>query len=70
MELLSDDGSCSIARETRIFARQLGLRPCYTPVKSPQCNGISEAIVKTLKSDYVHLMPMLDAATVLELIAG
>lgn len=34
-----------VAREPRIFTRQLGLKPCYTPVKSPQDNGISEAFV-------------------------
>ena len=53
-----------------IFARQIGLKPCYTPVKSPQSNGISEAFVKTLKRDYVHVTPLPDAATVLGLIAG
>lgn len=57
-------------RQTRIFAHQLGLKPCFTPVKSPQSNGISEAFVKTLKRDYVHVTPLPDAATVLELIAG
>lgn len=67
--MLTDDGSPYIAKETRIFARQLGLKPCFTPVKSPQTNGISEAFVKTLKRD-VHVTPLPDAATVLELIAG
>ncbi|WP_089886600.1 IS3 family transposase [Citreimonas salinaria] len=70
VEILSDNGSPYIAKETRIFARQLGLKPCFTPVKSPQSNGISEAFVKTLKRDYVHVTPLPDAATVLELIAG
>lgn len=70
VEMLSDNGSPYIARETRIFARQVGLKSCYTPVKSPQSNGISEAFVKTLKRDYVHVTPLPDAATVLGLIAG
>ena len=70
VEMLSDNGSPYIAKETRIFASQLGLKPCFTPVKSPQSNGISEAFVKTLKRDYVQVMPLPDAATVLELIAG
>jgi len=70
VEILSDNGSCYIARETRIFACQLGLRPCYTPVKSPESNGIEEAFVKTLKRDYVHVTPLPDAVTVLGLIAG
>ncbi|SDY53665.1 Integrase core domain-containing protein [Citreimonas salinaria] len=70
VKMLSDNGSPYIAKETRIFARQIGLKPCFTPVKSPQSNGISEAFVKTLKRDYVHVTPLPDAATVLELIAG
>ena len=37
----------------RTFARQLGLKLCFTPVRSPQSNGISEAFVHTLKRDYV-----------------
>lgn len=70
VEMLSDNGSPYIAKDTRIFARQLGLKPCYTPVKSPQSNGISEAFVNTLKRDYVNVTPLPDAATVLGLIAG
>jgi transposase InsO family protein len=38
VEMLSDNGSPSIAKETRTFACQLGLKPCFTPVKSPQSN--------------------------------
>jgi transposase InsO family protein len=47
--MLSDNGSAYTARETRTFARQLGHKPCLTPVRSPQSNGISEAYVHTLK---------------------
>ncbi len=35
IEMLSDNGSAYTARETRVFARQLGLKPCFTPVRSP-----------------------------------
>ena len=70
VEMLSDNGSPYVARDTRIFARQLGLKPCYTPVKSPQSNGIAESFVKTLKRDYVYVTPLPDAATVLKLLAG
>jgi len=70
VEMLSDNGASYTARETRIFARQLGLKPCFTPVKSPQSNGISEAFVNTLKRDYVRVTPLPDAKTVLALIAG
>jgi transposase InsO family protein len=70
IEMLSDNGSPYIAKDTRIFARQLGLKPCFTPVQSPQSNGISEAFVKTLKRDYVHVTPLPDAEAVLALIGA
>lgn len=68
IEMLSDNGSPYIAKDTRIFARQLGLKSCFTPVQGPQSNGISEAFVKTLKYDYVHVTPLPDAQTILGLI--
>jgi putative transposase len=68
IEVLSDNGSAYTAKETRIFARQLGLKPCFTPVASPQSNGMSEAFVKTLKRDYVRVNPLSDAESVLPLI--
>lgn len=67
--MLSDNDSCYIAKETRIFARQFSLRPCHTPVKSSESNGIAKALVKMLKRDYVDVTPLPDAATVLGLIA-
>jgi transposase InsO family protein len=78
IEILSDcpkgtlrvNGAPYTANETRIFAHQLGLKPCFTPVRSPQSNGISEAFVNTLKRDYVHVSPLPDAETVLGLMAG
>ena len=45
-------------------------KPCFTPVRSPQSNGMSEAFVKTLKRDYVQVTPLPDAQTVLGLIGG
>ena len=68
VEVLSDNGSAYTARETRIFARQLGLRTCFTPIRSPQSNGVSEAFVHTLKRDYVQVTPLPDARTALGLI--
>lgn len=49
VEMLTDNGSPYVARDMQIFARQLGLTPCFTPIRSPQSNGMSEAFVKTLK---------------------
>lgn len=70
IEVLTDNGSPYIAKDTQIFARQLGLKPCFTPVRSPQSNGMSEAFVKTLKRDYVQITPLPDAETVLGLIGS
>ena len=70
IEMLSDNGSPFVAKDTQIFARQLGLQPCFTPVQSQQSNGISEAFVKTLKRAYVQVTPLPDAQTVLGLIGA
>ena len=68
VEHLSDNGGPYTAAKTRDFARQLSLAPCFTPVRSPESNGIAEAFVKTLKRNYVRITPLPDAATVLGLI--
>ena len=65
IEWLTDNGSCYLARETRRFARDVGLVPCTTPLESPQSNGMAEAFVRTLKRDYVRVSPVPDAETVL-----
>lgn len=65
IEWLSDNGSCYLARETRRFAREIGLIPRTTPLESPQSNGMAEAFVRTLKRDYVRVSPLPDAQAVL-----
>ena len=65
VEWLADNGSCFTAHETVAFAHAIGLVPCFTPVRSPQSNGIAEAFVKTLKRDYVRLSARPDAASVM-----
>ena len=69
VERLSDNGSPFTAKETLDFAAALGLVPCFTPVHSPESNGIAEAFVKTFKRDYARIHPLPDAATVLRQIA-
>jgi putative transposase len=54
VEWLSDNGSAYTARQTSETAAALGLRLLFTPVRSPQSNGIAEAFVKTLKRDYAR----------------
>jgi transposase InsO family protein len=65
IQWLSDNGSCYRAHETIDFAIGLGLVPCFTPVRSPQSNGMAEAFVKTFKRDYVYVHDRPDAQTVL-----
>ena len=65
VQWLSDNGSCYRARETIDFATRLGLVPCFTPVRSPQSNGMAESFVKTFKRDYVYVHDRPDAQTVL-----
>jgi putative transposase len=65
VQWLSDNGSCYRANETIDFATQLGLVPCFTPVRSPQSNGMAESFVKTFKRDYVYVHDRPDAQTVL-----
>jgi putative transposase len=66
IEWLSDNGSSSIAHETKSLAREMGLEPRTTPVRSPQSNGMAEAFVHTIKRDYVRVSPIPDARTVLD----
>lgn len=63
LEWLTDNGSAYRAHETRAFARLLGLEPCTTAVRSPESNGIAESFVKTIKRDYISIMPKPDGRT-------
>ena len=62
---LCDNGSGYIARDTRAFARDIGLIACRTPYRSPQSNGMAEAFVKAFKRDYVSISPTSDGPTVM-----
>lgn len=70
IEWLTDNGSCYTARNTRAFARGIGLIPRTTPVSSPQSNGMAEAFVRTLKRDYVRVNPRPDAQSVIDQLPG
>ncbi|WP_181654327.1 IS3-like element IS2 family transposase [Escherichia coli] len=63
VEWLTDNGSCYRANETLQFARMLGLEPKNTAVRSPESNGIAESFVKTIKRDYISIMPKPDGLT-------
>lgn len=65
IEWLTDNGSCYTAKESRHFARLIGLKPVNTPVGSPQSNGMAESFVKTFKRDYVSLAQRPDSESVM-----
>jgi len=69
VQWLSDNGSAYTAEQTRAFARQIGLLPLTTPVRSPQSNGRAESFVKTMKRDYIRHTPKPDRAMALRNLA-
>lgn len=68
LEWLSDNGSAYTARQTAQVAAALGINLLFTPVRSPQSNGMSEAFVKTLKRDYASIVILPDADTIMALL--
>jgi len=58
VQWLSDNGSIFAAHKTVEIALALNLEPCFTPVESPESNGMAEAFVKTFKRDYVRVSPI------------
>ncbi|KGT86187.1 transposase [Erwinia typographi] len=69
VEWLTDNGSCYRAHETRKFARMVGLEPKNTAVRSPESNGMAESFVKTMKRDYISIMPKPDGLTAVKNLA-
>jgi putative transposase len=65
IEWLTDNGSPYIASDTRSFAREIGLEPLTTAIRSPRSNGIAEAFARTFKRDYIKRIDGRDALTVL-----
>ena len=63
VEWLTYNGSCYRANETCQFVRMLELEPKNTAVRSPESNGIAESFVKTIKRDYISIMPKQDRLT-------
>ncbi|MDY1815311.1 integrase core domain-containing protein [Klebsiella pneumoniae] len=63
VEWLTDNGSAYRSYQTRQFARMVGLEPKHTAVRSPESNGMAESFVKTMKRDYISIMPKPDGLT-------
>ena len=70
IEFLSDRGSIYRAHSVKNLAKHLGLKSCYTAAYSPESNGMSEALVKTIKRDYVYNSDCFSAEVVLKMIKG
>jgi transposase InsO family protein len=70
VQWLADNGSVYAAAKTIEIATALNLTPCFTPVESPESNGVAEAFVKTFKRDYVRINPLPNAETALAAVAG
>jgi putative transposase len=68
VEWLSDNGSAYIAKDTADTARALGLLMLFTPIRSPESNGMSESFVKTLKRDYACINVLPDANAILAML--
>lgn len=65
VQWLADNGSVYAAARTLDIAIALNLQSCFTPVESPESNGVAEAFVKTFKRDYVRISPIPDTPTAL-----
>jgi putative transposase len=70
VEWLSDNGPQFTAHETRRFGADCGLLIRNTPSYSPESNGMAEALVKTIKRDFVYLADVSDSATVMNQLSG
>lgn len=56
LQLLTDNGSAYISKQTKALLKALDIEDCKTAVSSPQSNGMAESFVKTLKRDYWNLL--------------
>jgi transposase InsO family protein len=63
-------GKPPVNHDTVAQAHALGLVPCFTPVHSPESNGMAESFVKSFKRDYVFLHRRPDALSVLKQLAA
>ena len=66
IQWLSDNGSIYTALDTLITAERLHLVPITTPAASPESNGMSEALVNTLRRDYCCGADLASATVVLD----
>ena len=70
IQFLSDRGSVYRAKDTINLARSLNLTSCFTAAYSPESNGMAEALVKTIKRDYVYLSDTINAQETIKMLKG
>ena len=69
VEWLTDNCSAYRSHQKRQFARMVRLEPKHTAVRSPESNGMAESFVKTMKCDYISIMPKPDGLTAVKNLA-
>ena len=52
------------------MARSLNLKSCFTAAYSPESNGMAEALVGTIKRDYVYVNDCKNANVTMEMVSG
>jgi transposase InsO family protein len=57
IEWLSDNGSCYLLGDAASLATSASIREPHQS-KSPQSNGMAEALVRTIKRDYVRMQTL------------
>ena len=68
IEWPTDRGAIYRAYNVQALGRQLNLKCCYTASYSPESNGMAEALVGTIKRDYVYVNDCYSAEEVLKMI--
>jgi len=70
IEFLSDRGSIYRAIKTVEVGRTLNLKSCFTAAYSPESNGMAEALVGTIKRDYVYVNDCVSADVTVKMVRG
>ena len=52
LQLLTDNGSAYISKQTKALLKALDIEDCKTAVSSPQSNGMAESFVKTCQKAF------------------
>ncbi len=57
LQFLTDNGSEYIDKELVAWMESVGFEVCNTPVRSPERNGVSEAVNRWIRADYINQNP-------------